>query len=229
MMAKFTKNQSLKDFQKLIENLYSLPDDRLYSIWDILTQQQRFAMRALKGIRKGDVDKLKLNLLISLSWIMAVGNRLHIEVEEELWKRFPNLCSYCGKKPCECKKTKPNKRKKAHVVKVQKPRYLSGFQKMFQEIYPSGRRTLADAGVHFAEETGEVHESVHNYLGQHKIKQFNKIKLELADLVSCIFGIANSSNIDVAHELAKMFSSGCHVCHQTPCVCGFTKVANIKT
>lgn len=228
-MAKFTKNKSLKDFQKLIESLYSLPDDRLYSIWDLLTQQQRFAMRALKGIRKGDVGKLKLNLLISLSWIMAVANRLHIEVEDELWKRFPALCSYCGKKPCECRKIKTNKRKEVPVINARKPHNLDGFQKMFQEIYPSEKRTLAEAGVHFAEETGEVSESVHNYLGQHMDIQFDKVKLELADLISCIFGIANSAKIDIADGLGKMFSNGCHVCHKTPCACGFTKVASIKT
>ena len=228
-MAKFSKNQSLADFQRLIESLYSLPDDRLYSIWDLLAQQQRFAMRALKGIRKGDVSKLKINLLISLSWLMAVGNRLHIEVEDEVWKRFPALCSYCGKKPCECKNTRLNKRKKVPMIDARKPRNLSGFQKMYREIYPSGERTLADAGIHFAEETGEVGESVHNYLGRHLEKQFNEIKLELADLVSCIFGIANSANIDVAYELEKIFLNGCHVCHRTPCACGFTKVASIKT
>ncbi len=107
-MASFNKSQSLRDFQKLIQDVYSLPDDRLYSIWDLLTQQQRFTMRSLKGIRKEDKRKLKLNLLISFSWLMAIANRFHLDVEagismsEELEKIYFENCHICHKSPCEC-------------------------------------------------------------------------------------------------------------------------------
>ncbi len=228
-MAKFIKSQSLAEFQKLIGEIYSLPDDRLYSIWDLLTQQQRFAMRTVKGIRKNDINKLKLNLLISLSWLMAIANRLHIDAENEVWKRFPMICSYCGERPCQCKKTKPTKRKKLKLAHSLRPKNISGFQKMFDLIYPKSERTVSDAGIHFAEEVGEVSETIHNYLGQHKEKQFEEIKFEVADLISCIFGIANSAGINVAEELEKMFSNNCHVCHKIPCICNFTEVRNLRT
>jgi NTP pyrophosphatase (non-canonical NTP hydrolase) len=156
-MASLHKNHSLRDFQKLIYDIYSLPDDRLYSLWDLLTQQQRFTMRALKGIRKQDSIKLKGNLLIAFSWLMAIANRLHIDVEEDVWRRFPLFCSYCGRKPCACKKIKPEARKNVILKKnVQRPKTLREFQEMFQDIYPPEGRTLADAGVHLAEEMGEV-------------------------------------------------------------------------
>src|SRR3989338_9171871 len=93
---KFSKNDSFGRFQHLVGEVYSLPDDRLYSIWDLLAHQQRFAMRALKGIRKGNREKLKRNLLISFSWLMAIMNRLHMSADDAVWKRFPFLCSYCG-------------------------------------------------------------------------------------------------------------------------------------
>ena len=111
-MSRFYKKQTLSEFQNLISEIYSLPDDRLYSIWDLLTQQQRFTMRSLKGIRKGDIEKVKYNLLISFSWLMAIANRLHIDLDEDIWKRFPGMCSYCGAMPCMCKKEKPSKRGK---------------------------------------------------------------------------------------------------------------------
>src|SRR3989344_9123097 len=101
-MHSLPKTASLSDLQQFVSSVYSLPDDRLYSIWDLLTQQQRFAMRALKGIRKQNMEKLKVNLLISLSWMIAIANRLHIDIEEEVWIRFPALCSYCGNVPCVC-------------------------------------------------------------------------------------------------------------------------------
>ena len=103
-MLQFKDKDSINGFYKFIDQVYSLVDDRNYSIEDILVQQQRFTMRALKGIRKGDIEKLKLNLLIAFSFAMV--NRLHINLEDEVWKRFPYLCSYCGNKPCVCKKIK---------------------------------------------------------------------------------------------------------------------------
>jgi len=228
-MASFKGNGTLADFQKFIECVYAVPDDRIYSIWDLLTQQQRFVMRALKGIRKNNKEKLTTNLIISFSWLMAIVNRLHVDVEEEVWKRFPMLCSYCGHKPCACKKIKPTERAKVKVDDSLRPKTLSEFQNMFEEIYPEGKRTLADAGVHLAEEMGEVSEAIHNYLGQHQQKQFDNIKLEMADFISCIFGVANSAKINMAKELEKVYNNNCHVCHKAPCICRFTEIAHIQT
>jgi NTP pyrophosphatase (non-canonical NTP hydrolase) len=228
-MANFKKTGSLGDFQRFVEKVYAVPDDRLYSVWDLLTQEQRFAMRSLKGIRKGDGDKLRFNLLIALSWVMAIGNRLHIDLDEETWKRFPGLCSYCGKRPCVCKKTKPASRLHVKGIGHARPRNLAGMQAMFDEIYPAQTRTLADAGVHLAEEVGEVSEAIHNYLGQHQEKQFDDVKLEIADFISCVLAVANSADIDVAGALAKMYSNNCHVCHKLPCACKFSDVVQLKT
>ena len=228
-MFEFQTTGTINDFQKFIWNVYALPDDRLYSISDLLTHQQRFVMRSLKGIRKGNHEKLKINLLISFSFVMAILNRFHIDIENEVWTRFPYLCSYCGGKPCECKKIKNPKRLHVKINNRLKPKTLAGFQKMFNEIYPATSRTLADAGVHLAEEMGEVSEAIHNYLGQHQQKQFNEICLELADFISCVIGVANSAKIDVAGELEKMYSKNCHVCHEAPCVCSFGKVAKFRT
>lgn len=228
-MASFKKSGSLKDFQAFIRDVYATPDDRLYSIWDLLVQQQRFTMRALKGIRKGDKSKVKENLLISLSWLMAIANRLHIELEDEVWKRFPALCSYCGEKPCVCKLNKVTSRSMLKVNNKLRPKNLAKYQQMFKEVYPPATRTLAEAGVHLAEEMGETSEAVHNYLGQHLEGQFDHIKLEAADYVSCIFGVANSLGLDVAQELAAIYKNNCHVCHQAPCVCSFAAVSKLKT
>jgi len=228
-MNSFSKEGTLGDFQELINKIYALPDDRLYSIWDLLTQQQRFTMRALKSIRKGNTGRMKTNLLISFSWLMAIANRLHINIEEDVWKRFPAMCSYCGSKSCVCKKEKVSKRKKVKINNSLRPKNLKGMQEMFNTIYPSRGRTLAEAGVHLAEEMGEMSEAIHNFLGQHLKEQFNDIELEMSDYVSCTFGIANSAKMDVAKELEKMFYKNCHVCHKAPCVCSFASVVSIKT
>ncbi len=228
-MASFKKNQSIRDFQYFVGKVYGLPNDQSYQTLDLLSQLQRFTTRALKGIRKGDGKKIKTNLLITISWLMSIANRFHIDVEDSAWQRFPALCSYCGKKPCACKKMKSKHRQKVKVNLINKPKTLDGFQKMFGEIYPTKNRTLLGAGIHLAEEMGEVSEAIHNFLGQHKNNQLNIIKSELSDYISCFFGVANSTNIKLANELEKKYSNNCHVCHKIPCVCNFSTVSKLKT
>ena len=229
MVAKFSSKESLNDFQKFIDTVYGMPNDRQFSINDLVANQERFTMRALKGIRKGNQEGIRLNLLIAFSYFMAVLNRLHIDVEDVVWKRFPMLCSYCGKKPCACKKIKPKTRPVISRKSTLRPKTLAAVQKMFAEIYPAAGRTLADVGVHLAEEMGEVSEAIHFYMGGHTNKQFEEVKAEVADYVSCVMGVANSAGIDIAHELEKTYDNNCHVCHKAPCECSFTFVAEFKS
>jgi NTP pyrophosphatase (non-canonical NTP hydrolase) len=229
MKLSFSANQSIAEFQKLIEDIYALPDDRMFSIYDILANVERFGMRSLKGIRKNNSQKTTKNLLISFSWICTLANRLHVNLEAAVWNRFPLVCSYCGKSPCVCKKEKIIKRVELVRRSTNIPKTMVEFQKMFAAIYPNHKRTLADSGIHLAEETGEVSESINFFLGKHKSKQFEKITEELADWVSCMFGVANSAKIDVSKELVKMFNNNCHVCHQAPCVCKFEFVYKFRS
>ncbi len=225
----FPADGTMADLQAFVAAVYATPDDRIYSLWDLPVQEERFAMRALKGIRQGNMQKLNHNLLIALSWLMSIANRLHIDADEETWRRFPYRCSYCGKIPCACTAIKPAARLTIAADDRLRPKTLAEMQAMFAEIYPPGKRTLADAGVHLAEEIGEVSEAIHNYLGEHRAKQFDEVKLELADLVSYIFGLANSASIDVARELSEMYRKNCHVCHNAPCICTFSDVVQIRT
>jgi len=227
-MAQVSTDGTLREFQQFNAAVYGLPDDRMYSVGDLLTQMQRFAMRSIKGIRKGDRDQLAKNLLVSLSFLVAIANRLHIDIEDVTWRRFPRQCSYCAHCPCACSTIKPTARPELRVDPHTRPHTIREFQQMFNAIYPSARRTLFEVGVHLAEEVGEVTEAVHNFLGQHEQHQFGDVSDELADCVSCMMGVANSAHLDVAQELADLFTNNCHVCHKAPCVCTFAVVSTIK-
>ena len=195
----------------------------------MLTQIQRFAMRGLKGIRKNNVDKIRINLFVAQSWFMSLMNQLHIQLEEEIWKRFPYCCSYCGSCPCSCAETHPEKRQKIMPDENKRPKTFSEFQIMLYKIYPAEKRTLEHAGVHLAEELGEFSEAILGYRGQHNDSDFEKIKVEAADLFSCFMGVFNSIETNVTEELSLMFSENCHVCKKSPCECNFLEILDFKS
>src|SRR3989344_3040199 len=187
-MAQLTMSVTLKQYQKFIKDVYGLSNDRYFSLQDMLTNVERFMTRALKGIRKGDNEKTKLNLIVSLSWFMSMMNQLHIDIEDEVWKRFPYMCSYCASCPCICKAQKIQTRQKVTIDEQKRPDTIEQFQKMFSQIYPALHRTLDHAGVHLIEEMGEVAEAILTYRSNRNGEDFKKVILESADLISCIMG-----------------------------------------
>lgn len=220
---------SLHGFQELNHKIYGRVDDRHYSSWDILSNLERFIMRAIKGVRKGNNEKLRINLVISLSWLFALMNRFHIDLEDAVWQRFPMVCSYCGESPCACKSLKPATRLEILPDSANRPGSLSGFQEMLAKIYPAEGRTLEHAAIHLAEELGEVSEEIHSYEGTHDPKHFKNLELEAADLFSCIIGVANSAGLQMEREMGWFYRNGCHVCLKIPCQCDFRTSAEFQS
>jgi NTP pyrophosphatase (non-canonical NTP hydrolase) len=228
-MAAIKKNTSIREVQSFVQEVYGLPNDRYFSIGDMLTNIERFTMRGLKGIRKNDIDRTKLNIIIAYSWFSSIMNHLHIDLETEVWKRFPHICSYCGNCPCACKAKKIQKRGIALKNNNKPPKTLSEFQAMFEKIYPSKERTIEQAGVHLAEEIGEFSEALLISRGLHRDVDFKNVELEAADYFSCIISVFNSLHIDLATELSKIFSNNCHKCHNAPCDCNFNSIVHFNS
>jgi len=228
-MPNVTKNISIKEYQDFVSQVYGLPNDRYFSLWDMLSNVERFSMRGLKGIRKEDNQKTKTNFIIALSWFTSMMNRFRIDLEEKVWQRFPYLCSYCVSCPCECKKEKIESRRKAKIDDLKRPKNFEGFQDMFSEIYPPDLRTSDHAGIHLAEEIGEFSEAILAYRGAHRDEDFKKMELESADVFSCFVGIFNSLGVSIAGELSSMFLDNCHVCHLAPCECKFIDITKFES
>ncbi len=228
-MASVKKDTTINEYRNFVKEVFGSVNIKDYGLWDILTNMERFIMRALKGIRKKDKNKIKINLLITLSWFMSIMNQFQIDIENEIWKRFPYLCSYCASCPCSCKERKTEKRQKVFVDEKKRPKTFKEFQDMFSKIYPPENRTMEHAGIHLAEEMGEFAESILIYRGGHKKMDFDRIPREAADLFSCLMGVFNSLGTDVAEELSIMFSNNCHVCKNAPCTCTFEDVVRFKS
>lgn len=228
-MASITEKSSLKDYQNFVNEVYGPGNKRHFSVDDMLTNVSRFAMRGLKGIRKGDNEKLKLNMIIAISWFFSLMNQLGLDIERSVWNRFPYACSYCGECPCACMAKKIQKRVTIKADPKKHPKTIGDFQTMFNDIYPSKSRTLEHAGIHLAEEVGELSEAALLFRGHHTDKTFDEVALEASDLFSCFMGVLNSAGIDFHAELIRDFSDGCHICHKTPCACEYDFVVKFRS
>lgn len=228
-MVSLPRDVSICGYQEFIEDVYGMPNARHFDLWDMMSNASRFTMRALKGIRKNDSGKAKFNLSIALSWFISVMNRLHIDIETRIWERFPYACSYCASCPCECREKKPDARQNISGNPAKMPKSLAEYQKMFDEIYPSKARTLEHAGVHLAEEFGELSEAILAYRGSHNARNFEDLQDEAADFFSCMMGVFNSLGANAADELSIMFLENCHDCHMMPCGCEFSRILNFRS
>ena len=228
-MAALFPDMSMQQFQLFTRHVYEIPNNRHFEIGEMLNNIQRFGMRGLKGIRKGDIEKTKKNLMISFSWFVSVLVRLRIDLEEEVWKRFPYVCSYCGGCPCGCKAIRPDARYPVEMDAKKRPKTFAQFQSMFNRIYPASKRSLDHAGVHFAEEMGEFSEAIWAYRSDRCSRDFEEIGGEVADYFSCLIGVFNSLNLDIAIELAKLYSNNCFECLQAPCMCTYETIKRYKS
>ncbi len=228
-MAQVKPDTTIKEYQQFVQDVYGISNSRFFSLQDMLTNVERFMARALKGIRKQDPQKTTLNLMLSLSWFLSMQNQLHVDIEEEVWRRFPFLCSYCASCPCVCKAKKIQTRQQALIDEQKRPKTMSDFQEMFSQIYPASTRTLDHAGVHLVEEMGEIAESIVMYRGAHADEGFKQVILECADFISCLMGVFNSLGVNLAEEISKEFSENCHVCKKAPCQCSFTSIMQFES
>ena len=230
IMPSVTSNTTIREYQKFVGEVYGSNNNRFFDTWDMFSNLLRFTMRGLKGIRKNKHEKVKINLLIAFSWFTSIVNRLNIDLEEEVWKNFPYSCSYCRKCPCICKEEKVIEKRKLPIDDTKRPKTLKEFQIMFEEIYPSKSRTLEHSGVHLGEELGEFSEAILNYRSsEYKESEFEKVKDEAADFFSCMMGVFNSLNVNIAKELSIMFNNNCHVCKKAPCECNFIDVMKFES
>jgi hypothetical protein len=181
---------------------------------------------------------------MGFSWSLALANRLHLNLDDEMWKRFPGCCPHCSDIPCRCQDDPDRKAiippiiaegivDERSITSVradrsfisERPATLSEYQAMLRRIYPNN--TLQDAAMHLAEETGELDESLGFYMGTHHTILFEEINGVLVDTVTLFCAVASCIGLNLADETGAIFLSGCPKCHKIPCNCGYSTAKSI--
>jgi len=217
-----SSSSSLTDFQKINREIYLVVNDRCYDITGLFSHLHRHITQILKAVRKKKYVNIKYHICMAFSWAMALANRFHIDVADEMWGFFPGFCPYCNSVPCVCFPERVrNRQKLAGKSMGERPTALFEWQAMFARIYPN---VIEHSAMHLAEEAGEVNEAIRNYSSTHNQEWFRKIAEELVDVITNIFGVINCLRLDLAAGLADYFAGGCPKCRQSPCSCDYVAV-----
>jgi NTP pyrophosphatase (non-canonical NTP hydrolase) len=229
--------QSVSDFQDYFRKLFGEANkDRNFEyIYSYLTRNCSYLSRSI--LRSGDNKKFFIK---SFSWLFALSEKLEINLEEALRKKFPDVCPYCISSPCICAETskKPPsykaeweikrelENKYNAIINRQSDRYLSinNAVTSINKIYPANRAVWAAYGstYHFSrlfEEIGEIHEAYGAYAS--KERTIANTRDELADVFAWLlsaWGIANKE-LPLSDVLIEHYYEGCPVCRSNPCKC----------
>jgi NTP pyrophosphatase (non-canonical NTP hydrolase) len=220
---------SLDEMQVLNETIYGPNNELYFGHLRIIARIGRFVGRLPKAVEYGDPNVAAFHATMAFSWSLALANKLGIRIQDELWKRYPGVCSHCESGPCMCKQIKafvvagqiqPSK------IVTECPLTLDAFQIMFQRIYP--RNTPMDECGHLLQELCEVLEAMDNFTGTKRPEFKNDSVVELCDVFAHICGVANCSKIGLAPYMERYFSRGCYECHSTPCRCPFPATRTVS-
>jgi NTP pyrophosphatase (non-canonical NTP hydrolase) len=163
----------------------------------------------------------------ALGWFFPLLARFKIaSVEELVFLKYPYTCPYCRKTPHKdslCKTvrgTKPTVNHEALAGEYarnnsRRPKSLTEWQRMFQEIYPRG---AADANARSTlglfEEIGELAEAIRVF------DRFPKFFVgEAADVFSYLMGMANEYSLKVEMEDEREFSFEAEYMKRYPGLC----------
>jgi len=91
----------IKEFQRMIREIYYHKDlkrgiERTF-LWFVEEVGE-----LSEAIRKNDFEAMEEEFADVLAWLASLANLLGVDLEEAAKKKYPGVCPYCGKKPCEC-------------------------------------------------------------------------------------------------------------------------------
>ncbi|WP_336998811.1 hypothetical protein [Pantoea agglomerans] len=206
-------------------------------MYSFLTRKTAYLTREIVRTDGGDKSKVINVYIESLSWLIAISQKLEIDLELSFFSKFPTICPYCISSPCLCSQThrKPEFTSNARAIKeelFQKKNslYRSGppaiyAPEMINKIYPSNKNIFNIFGGFYHssrlfEELGELHEAF-TKLHEDKFYNKNNINDELADILAWMLSLWGIifKDIDLGEAIDTYFINGCPSCNNKECVC----------
>lgn len=100
-----TMPRELKEWQEMFRKIYGRIN-RLQTIIQILLHLYEEISEFSRAwrLREKEKEEVKKEIADIFAWLCALCNKLNIDLQEIVKKRYPGVCDVCGKRPCECLK-----------------------------------------------------------------------------------------------------------------------------
>lgn len=235
-MNKFKENQSLKNYVSMFEEIYEPIQNVERDFHLVLARIIEAIATCSQHINKSNETGVAENLPKIFSWYCSLVYKSGIKnIDDAVWRKFPNCCPYCLSSRCSCtlgrKSFEDNSLKLAEKAKNidQRPTSLDDWQKTFASIYPRDPQGFDQKSnfIHLIEELGETSEAYRLHYFFH-----SALESELADVFTWIIGMANLldsrakdnclhnyAEYRLAKEVFSRYPGTCIKCHQIPCTC----------
>uniref|UniRef100_A0A7J2TJH5 Nucleotide pyrophosphohydrolase n=1 Tax=Archaeoglobus fulgidus TaxID=2234 RepID=A0A7J2TJH5_ARCFL len=89
----------ISEFQKMIAEIY-LQRDRQRGIEKTMLWIVEEVGELAEAVRKG--KNIGEEIADVIAWVVSLANLCGIDVEREIFKKYPMFCRKCGGKPCKC-------------------------------------------------------------------------------------------------------------------------------
>ena len=94
-------NKTIKDFQKLMKELY-IERDQHRGIEKTLLWLQTEQGELVDAYLKEDTSTMIEEVADIFAWLCSVCNLFQIDLESAAWEKYPNKCPKCLNSPCNC-------------------------------------------------------------------------------------------------------------------------------
>jgi hypothetical protein len=209
--------KTISDLLEINRQIYGVPDDRLLNIEEFFYYQEKYILRYLDDQSKNKVKDAKEVLIITSSWFLAFINRMQIDLEEGLKKRYPYKCPYCLEMPCYCDKNKEKHSQKTGRPTSLMPKNLPDWQKLIAKIYPDNKQEKLY--FELLRKLDSLHFTVRNFRRRLVKTRMKEVRIESVDYFVLLLRLFNLLGIDFTKGHLEFFKNGCFVCHKIPCEC----------
>jgi len=218
-----TRPATLKEQQKMFNEIYGEHNDELYSTHDIKDQIWEKSSQISECIRKEGTSEIIVYLPVLYGWLMALWNRLDLDISEAAWSKYPNICPYCKRlEKCLCITEDLVFHSADMSLNVfrrdtkNKPQGVPEWQTMFKRIYGNINKVkpLVAVWFHFNEEVGEVSRELRHGNAQ-------GIRDESADVFAWFLAFCIKLGIDMDDLIWKTYPYECNICRNEKCACPY--------
>lgn len=207
-------------YQNMFASIYTEANKK-YSDPELLLRLLEEVSVVMEIVRKDKREDLPEQLARTYAWVNGLANRLQIQLQEVLWNKFPNVCSYCMRaENCSCAVEHPTIQNKETILRrlrrdrSKEPKSLKEHQELHGKLYgrQNDRLIVIQVAAHLAEEAGEISRDFRHH-------DMEKLGGEMSDVLSWIFALANRLHIDLEKTVWEQYPHECEKCQKIVCVC----------